>query len=265
MVIRIQTLAGTLAAVKLHIPLAHIEAGLRSFNRRMPEEINRVLTDHAASLLFCPTETAVNNLAKEGIQGASVHNVGDVMYDAALYYGDKAETQSQIITRLGVDPGKYILATLHRQENTDDYQRLSNILDGLANSPDPIILPLHPRTKKQIESFGLLIPKAINIIEPVGYLDMVMLEKNARLIATDSGGVQKESYFHHVPCITLREETEWVELVDQGFNTLVGSDITRIKQAISGHSTGISTGSCLYGNGSAGEQVIDVLMGCINK
>ena len=258
------TLAGALAAVKLHIPVAHVEAGLRSFNRRMPEEINRILTDHAASMLFCPTIIAVRNLVKEGISGETVQNVGDVMYDAALYYGAKSEVSSNIIDVLNLKPKGYILATLHRQENTDDRIRLSDILQGFATAPEQIILPLHPRTKKQILAYQLLIPDTVKIIDPVGYLDMVMLEKNARMIATDSGGVQKEAYFHQVPCITLRDETEWVELVECGLNSLVGADTVKLTKALNEKYQHPIVDQLLYGNGSAGGQIVSSLLELAN-
>jgi len=219
------TLAGALAAVKLHIPVAHIEAGLRSFNRRMPEEINRVLTDHASDILFAPTKAAVENLRREGISEEQIQLVGDVMYDAALYYGKKAECQSQSLNRLGLKPKEYILATIHRAENTDDPRRLRAIFEGLAEVDQEmkVVLPLHPRTRVVLVEVGLYdkVARSVCLIEPVGYLDMVMLEKNARAIATDSGGVQKEAFFHRVPCLTLREETEWVELVDLGWNCII--------------------------------------------
>ncbi|WP_243028299.1 non-hydrolyzing UDP-N-acetylglucosamine 2-epimerase [Thermus albus] len=217
------TLAGALAAAKLHIPVAHVEAGLRSFNRRMPEEINRVLTDHIADLLFAPTEVAVRNLLREGIPPDKVYWVGDVMYDAALYYGEKAEGQSRILSKLGLKPKGYILATIHRAENTDDPVRLGVILQAFAevHREIPVVFPVHPRTRKRAEAFGLgPLLDAVMAVDPVGYLDMVMLEKNARLIATDSGGVQKEAFFYRVPCVTLREETEWQELLDLGWNKL---------------------------------------------
>jgi UDP-GlcNAc3NAcA epimerase len=219
------TLAGALAAVKLHIPVAHIEAGLRSFNRRMPEEINRVLTDHASDILFAPTQMAVENLRREGISEEQIQLVGDVMYDAALYYGKKAEQQSQILNRLEPKPREYILATIHRAENTDDPQRLCAIFEGFVEVAQEIkvILPLHSRTRAALVQTRLYDKVAQNIclIEPVGYLDMVMLEKNARVIVTDSGGVQKEAFFYRVPCLTLREETEWVELVELGWNRII--------------------------------------------
>lgn len=215
------TLAGALAAVKLHIPVAHVEAGLRSFNRRMPEEINRILTDHAATMLFAPTEAAVANLFGEGIHANRIKNVGDVMFDAALFYGAKADQQSQILEKLGIESKQYILATVHRAENTDAPERLKAIMQGMADSGIQIILPVHPRTKARMESAGLTTPDNVIAIDPVGYLDMVMLEKHAALVMTDSGGVQKEAFFYHVPCITLRDETEWVELVEAGWNQIV--------------------------------------------
>lgn len=218
------TLAGALAAVKLHVPVAHVEAGLRSFNRDMPEEINRVLTDHAADLLFAPTEAAVRNLLEEGIDEERVRQVGDVMYDVARLFADRAEEASSILEDLGLDRDRYVLATVHRAENTDDAERLAAIFDGLAGASDElaVVVPLHPRTRSALEGSGRLerAEDRLRVIEPVSYLDMVMLEKNARLIVTDSGGVQKEAFFQGVPCLTLRDETEWVELVETGWNRL---------------------------------------------
>jgi len=253
------TLAGTLAAVKLHIPVAHVEAGLRSFNRAMPEEINRVLTDHASNKLFAPTATAVKNLAAEGITGDSVHNVGDVMYDAALYYGDKAEQTSRILDQLELSPKGYVLATLHRQENVDDRARLSSILQGFAASDKPIVMPLHPRTRKRLQEFSLTMPASVKMIDPVGYLDMVMLEKHAALIATDSGGVQKEAYFHSVHCITLRDETEWVELVEVDANRLVGADAARIAASLDMQVEQNCFANQLYGTGRTGDAIVTYL------
>ena len=219
------TLAGALTAAKLHIPVAHVEAGLRSFNRQMPEEINRVLTDHIADMLFAPTQTAVDNLRNEGISEDKIFLVGDVMYDAALYYGGRVEEKSNILEQYHLQPQQYILTTIHRAENTDDPVRLRAIFEGLSEvaKETRVVLPLHPRTKAALirDSLYETVIKSLIVIPPVGYLDMVMLEKNARLIATDSGGVQKEAYFYRVPCVTLREETEWVELVDTGWNVLV--------------------------------------------
>lgn len=253
------TLAGALAAVKLHIPVAHVEAGLRSFNRAMPEEINRVLTDHVSDKLFAPTGTAVKNLASEGIVGEKVQNVGDVMYDAALYYGDKAEQTSQILELLKLTSKGYVLATLHRQENVDDRVRLASILQGLASSAKPIVMPLHPRTRKRLQEFGLTVPSTVRIIDPIGYLDMVMLEKHAALIATDSGGVQKEAYFHKVPCITLRDETEWVELVGSGANRLVGADAAKIAASLDMQVGQNCFATPLYGTGRTGDAIVSFL------
>jgi UDP-GlcNAc3NAcA epimerase len=257
------TLAGALAAVKLHIRTAHVEAGLRSFNRRMPEEINRVLTDHASALLFAPTAAAVDNLRKEGIEDGRIHLVGDVMYDAALYYAGKAERESSILERLGLTPRRYLLATLHRAENTDDPSRLEVALRALmAMHPDmPVVLPLHPRTRKAAERSGLAhLLHNLTAIDPVGYLDMVMLEKNAALIATDSGGVQKEAFFFRVPCVTLREETEWVELVEANWNRLAPpkdwrSVVRVLRESLGKNGRDVAP----YGLGDAATQIAQVL------
>jgi len=218
------TLAGALAAAKLNIPLAHVEAGLRSFNQHMPEEINRVLTDHVSSLLFAPTSSAMANLAREGIDHSGVLLVGDVMYDAALYYGDRASRQSRVLEQLNIRRGEYVLATVHRAENTDSEDRLRTILTGLGRvSLDlPVVFPIHPRTQGAMLKAEdcTALANGIQFTEPVSYLDMAMLEKNARVIVTDSGGIQKEAFFFSVPCITLRDETEWKELIDMGWNRL---------------------------------------------
>jgi UDP-GlcNAc3NAcA epimerase len=217
------TLAGALAAAKLHIPIAHVEAGLRSFNRRMPEEVNRVLTDHLSAWLFAPTELAVRNLRHEGLPDEAIFLVGDVMYDAALYYGARAKAET--VTRLGLQPKQYVLATVHRAENTDPGPRLWALLEGLCAvaAELPVVLPLHPRTRAVLERERVLdkYSQRLRLLEPVGYLDMVALEKHACVVATDSGGVQKEAFFHGVPCVTLRDETEWMELVELGWNRLV--------------------------------------------
>lgn len=251
------TLAGALAAVKLHIPVAHVEAGLRSFNRRMPEEINRVLTDHASDLLFAPTQNAVDNLKKEGVTDGKIEMVGDVMYDAALFYATKAEIQSHILQTLGLCTKKYILTTLHRQENIEDPDRLIAIIQGLSTSSLPVVWPLHPRTRKRLAKLDFTLIPPIHPIEPVGYLDMVMLEKNANLIATDSGGVQKEAYFYSVPCLTLREETEWIELVRVGANHLIGANSAKLTQFINHISRNRMdvTHENLYGEGDAGLRI----------
>jgi UDP-GlcNAc3NAcA epimerase len=215
------TLAGALAASKLHIPLAHVEAGLRSFNRRMPEEQNRILTDHLADLLFTPSDLASANLAREGIPASRMIQVGDIMYDAAFQFGAIANQSSDILDRLCLIEGGFVLSTIHRAENTDVPERLLTIVDALEKVAGrmPVVLPLHPRTRAILEKHGRTLDN-IRMIEPVGYLDMVRLEAAAAVIATDSGGVQKEAYFHGVPCVTMRDETEWVELIESGWNRL---------------------------------------------
>jgi UDP-GlcNAc3NAcA epimerase len=250
------TLAGAIAAVKLNIPIAHVESGLRSFNRRMPEEINRVLTDHVSTLLFTPTETATLNLAREGIAGEKVKQVGDVMYDAVLFYAEKAESIPSILKKTAIQAKQYNLITIHRAENTDDKTRLSAILDGLRLAGSLMIWPVHPRTKERIKEFKLTIPSNIQFIDPVGYLDMVMLEKSARLIITDSGGVQKEAYFHRVPCLTIREETEWIETVESGWNRLVNASPELIAKTLQDTFNAIDQVTSLYGDGSAGKKIV---------
>lgn len=247
------TLAGALAAAKLHIPVAHVEAGLRSFNRRMPEEVNRILTDHVSERLFAPTKTAVANLEREGISRDRIELVGDVMHDAALFYRDRAR-QPVWFDALNLGSDAFVLATIHRAENTDDPERLAAILDGLGGAQKTVLLPLHPRTRARIEVYGLSVPVNVHIIEPVGYLEMVWLEIHATLIATDSGGVQKEAYFHGKPCVTLRHETEWVELVEAGWNTLAGADAERIKSAFV--APRVPRGNPFYGDGDAAWKVI---------
>lgn len=214
------TIAGALAAAKLHIPVAHVEAGLRSFNRRMPEEINRVVTDHVSDLLLCPTQTAVENLAAEGIT-RGVHHVGDVMYDATLAALGAARSRSRILEELGRTPRTYAVATIHRAENTSDPVRFGAVVEWLrARAREmPIVMPVHPRTRSLIDA--AMPPVAgLQLIEPLGYFDMTLLMSQARGVYTDSGGLQKEAYFHRVPCVTLRDETEWVETVEAGWNRL---------------------------------------------
>ncbi|WP_313089866.1 non-hydrolyzing UDP-N-acetylglucosamine 2-epimerase [Stutzerimonas nitrititolerans] len=251
------TLAGALAAAKLHIPIAHIEAGLRSFNRRMPEEINRVLTDHMSSLLFSPTEDAKRNLLAEGVSSEKIFVVGDVMYDATVFYSNRA-TKPSWVDQAGLEIDKFVLCTIHRAENTDSEDRMKNIFSGLADSCIPVILPMHPRTRKKLDSLSILLPDIVRIVNPVSYLEMNWLEANCKLIATDSGGVQKEAYFHKKFCITMREETEWVELVDKGVNCLVGDSSDLIRSAI--NSSGFYDFSeFFYGRGDAGIKIVDVL------
>lgn len=259
------TLAGALAATKLHIPVAHVEAGLRSFNRLMPEEVNRVLTDHISDMLFCPTDTAVENLTQEGIK-QGVHQVGDVMYDCALFYREKAvANNSPLLTELGVETKKYYLATIHRAENTDDPQRLNNIFSGLneiSSAQTPVVLPLHPRTKNKIATIGVKPSQHIKIISPVSYLEMVVLEDSAQAILTDSGGVQKEAYIFKVPCITLRDETEWVETVDAGWNVLVGANHSKIVEVA--RQIDYSTAKPwkpFYGDGDASGKICNIIAG----
>lgn len=214
------TLAGALAAAKLHIPVAHVEAGLRSFNRRMPEEVNRVLVDHLSALLFCPTFDAVTNLAREGIT-AGVHHTGDVMFDATLHARSAALTESQVLERLQLTPGNYVLCTIHRSENTDDETRLRALLAHVkrAAGNKRVVLPLHPRTRQVFTRLGID-TDGLQIVEPLGYFDMHRLLAGAAQVLSDSGGVQKEAYFHRVPCVTLRDETEWTETLAAGWNRL---------------------------------------------
>lgn len=225
------TLAGALAASKLLIPVAHIEAGLRSFNMKMPEEQNRVLTDHISKYLFAPTDTAIKNLKNENIT-ENVFNTGDVMFDAIKLFKEKALETSTVLIDNNISPNEYILSTIHRAENTNDINRLKNIINALNECEKNIVLPLHPRTHKFIKDYGLTINDNIKIIAPVGYLDMINLENNSQKIVTDSGGVQKEAYFLQKPCITMRDETEWIETVENGWNTIVGSNKEKILDAI---------------------------------
>jgi UDP-GlcNAc3NAcA epimerase len=259
------TLAGALAAAKLHIPVAHVEAGLRSFNRKMPEEINRVVADHLSTWLFAPTEAAVENLCNEGIADEKVHLAGDVMYDAAIYYG--ARTRADTLAKLGLASKGYVLATIHRAENTDAGPRLHGVFAGLnaVAQEMPVVLPLHPRTRAALTRENLLdrCSPNLRLLDPLGYLDMVMLEKHARVIATDSGGVQKEAFFHRVPCVTLRDETEWVELVELGWNRLVPpTDAGTIEAGVLTSLRDTKTHSApadLYGGGKAGEAITRLL------
>jgi UDP-GlcNAc3NAcA epimerase len=256
------TLAGALAAAKLNVPVAHVEAGLRSFNKSMPEEINRILTDHVSSYLLCPTKDAVANLENEGIS-KGVLQVGDVMYDASKFYSEKAKKEISL-GHWGLQAGNYVLSTIHRAENTDDMQRLENIMYALrAISADKkVVLPLHPRTKAKLEEFRLLsLLEGVLVIPPVSYLEMARLEIDAHAIITDSGGVQKEAFFYQVPCLTLREETEWVETVNLGWNKLCSAN----KDIIMDNWISLDkrdTQNCApYGDGDASEKIVEYLFG----
>ncbi len=266
------TLAGALTAAKLHIPLAHVEAGLRSFERQMPEEVNRVVADQLSNLLFCPTRTAVNNLQREGIGSnpqldQRIYEVGDVMYDAVLHNLALAETHADfLLASLGLKPQGYTLATVHRAANTDDAIHLRSIVAALAqigSVAQPVVFPVHPRTRKVMATLGITPGDAIKLIEPVGYLEMLNLERNARLIITDSGGVQKEAYFLAVPCLTLRDETEWVETVASGWNRLVGTVTDTIVAAArdvgAQGSAPTDPPPSLFGDGHAGERIAELV------
>ncbi len=280
------TLGGALASVKLNIPVAHVESGLRSYNKKMPEEINRLMTDHISEILFCPTVYSVNNLKKEGFESIVndgelinlendfdllfklkppfVINVGDVMYDALSIDLNLAEKKSDILRKLNIEPKSYMLATIHRAENTDNLFALTNIFEGLkliAETDNKIIIPLHPRTRKKITDISKKYFSNNNliIIEPVSYLDMIILEKNARVILTDSGGIQKEAFILNIPCVTLRNETEWIETLNLGWNVLVGCDPKKIFKAVAEVKEGIKrTGA--YGDGRAAERIIKTLL-----
>jgi UDP-N-acetylglucosamine 2-epimerase (non-hydrolysing) len=252
------TLAGALAAVKLHMKVAHVEAGLRSFDRLMPEEINRVLTDHCSDLLFCPTETAVKNLKTEGIS-IGVYLTGDVMVDALQENIEIAERNSKILDKFGLKPQEYHLATLHRAENTDDIYKLKSIVDAFCEFEN-VIFACHPRTEKHLKLDGLwdMLTKKIKVIKPVGYLDMLLLEKNAKKILTDSGGVQKEAYIFKVPCITLRENTEWVETVEDGWNVLVGANKDKIIKMVNEFESK-SGQRDVFGCGDVSERITEII------
>ncbi|MDU7453380.1 non-hydrolyzing UDP-N-acetylglucosamine 2-epimerase [Clostridium saudiense] len=251
------TLAGALAASKLLIPVIHIEAGLRSFNKAMPEEQNRILTDHISDLLLVPTEDAIKNLTNEGIK-KGIHNVGDVMYDAVLMFKEIAKSKSGLLKELDVNSGEYILTTIHRAENTNDINRLRNMIEALNESGEKIILPLHPRTKKFIEGYGLNFNENIKVIDPIGYLEMLMLEENSKMIVTDSGGVQKEAYFMGKPCITMRDETEWVETVACGWNVVVGTDKNKILDNIRNFKP-TSIQQAIFGDGNAAQKILNII------
>jgi UDP-N-acetylglucosamine 2-epimerase len=262
------TLAGALAAAKLKIPIAHVEAGLRSFNREMPEEYNRVLADHCSDFLFCPTQTAVQNLKHEGIT-EGVHWVGDVMCDSVLYNIKLAEKYSRILEKLNLKPKNYVLATVHRAENTDEPKKLKSIfcaLDKIAQNGWPVIIPLHPRTLKKLNDSETCPLNNLLLIDPVSYLDMLLLEKQAKVVLTDSGGIQKEAFWLQVPCVTLRNETEWVETVETGWNYLAGTDKQPIINAFNiASNSDLNTPPKLFGNGNAGDLILQYLISAFFK
>ncbi len=261
------TLVGALAATKIHIKIGHVEAGLRSFDKRMPEEINRILTDHVSDLLFAPTETAVKNLYNEGLKNG-VHLTGDVMYDSLLDNIKIAEEKSEILEDLEINPKEYFLATVHRSENTDK-EKLKNIIDAFLESGEQIVFPVHPRTLKNLKDYKIYdAPNKsakVFLIKPVGYLDMLFLVKNAKKILTDSGGVQKQAYFLKVPCITLRDTTEWVETVNDGWNILCGADREKILQAIRCFKPNREVYTSKFGDGKTSEKIVEILREEIGK
>lgn len=254
------TLAGALTAAKLQIPVAHVEAGLRSFNRAMPEEHNRIVTDHLSNWLFVPSAIGERQLRTEGV-AAGVYVVGDIMLDAILQYADRAEQVSRYPGAAGVSPGDYYLCTVHRAENTDAPERLTSILSGLSRLDKPVVFPVHPRTRKALVESGLLPSSNVHLIEPVGYLDMLQLVRNASAVLTDSGGVQKEAYYLEAPCVTLRTETEWVETVTVGWNRLAGTDADAIVDAVGGLPTKRPPHPPLYGSGDTAQQIVRVFDG----
>ncbi|MEC7838959.1 MAG: UDP-N-acetylglucosamine 2-epimerase (non-hydrolyzing) [Chlamydiota bacterium] len=258
------TLAGALTATKMHIPVAHIEAGLRSYNKRMPEEINRVLTDHCSDLLFVPTNASKENLMREGIDEKKIFVVGDIMVDALYYYKEKALKTSKILEKLGVKEKQYVLATVHRAESTEDSKKLRVIFESLIEISKSIkvIIPLHPRTRAALKATNLLdiCEKHLEIISPVGYFDMLVLEQGASVIMTDSGGIQKEAYLFQVPCITMRNETEWRELVDKKYNTLVSPVDDNIVRAYHDCSYPKNWDLSIYGEGNTSQKILDVLL-----
>jgi UDP-GlcNAc3NAcA epimerase len=259
------TLAGALAAAKLNLPIAHVEAGLRSFNRAMPEEVNRIVADHLSDLLLAPTETARQQLLREGVEPGSILLSGDVMYDAALFYAKRAADRSEVMGRLGLAAGGYVLVTVHRAENTDHPERLAVVVEGLRQvaADRPVVWPVHPRTRGALQRLGVQVETIPGLlaIEPVGYLDMIRLEQHAAVVVTDSGGVQKEAFFHRVPCVTLRTETEWTELVQAGCNRLCPPRSADEVAAAIRASVGVAVAAAgLYGAGDAGDIIVEELL-----
>jgi UDP-GlcNAc3NAcA epimerase len=262
------TLAGALAAVKIHLPVAHVEAGLRSWNRRMPEEINRVMVDHISSLLFCPSDVSINNLKKEGILEGVV-KTGDVMYDSALYCAKKAEQEKESFNRtckeFNISAGNYFLATVHRAENTDQIENLKQIISSFEKLPQKVVWPVHPRTKKTIEENKIVCGNNVVLTSPFSYLDMILFLKNAAMVLTDSGGVQKEAMFFETPCVTLRSETEWTETLESGWNLLSGIDSSQILKTVEAHSsTPKKNAEQIYGTGKSADKVITAILSFLN-
>jgi UDP-GlcNAc3NAcA epimerase len=251
------TLAGALAAVKVHVPVAHVEAGLRSFDRTMPEEVNRVVVDAVSTLLLCPSDGAVANLRREG-HTEGVHQVGDVMYDASLRLAPLARERSAALADAGVEPGRYVLATIHREANVQP-ARLRELLDGLGRVGEPVLLPAHPRTRETIDRKSIPVATTIRLLPPLGYLDLAALASQARVVATDSGGLQKEAYWYGVPCVTLRESTEWVETVEAGWNVLAGTDAASVAAAVA-EAAPPEEHPPLYGDGRAAERIAELLV-----
>ncbi|WP_049893083.1 non-hydrolyzing UDP-N-acetylglucosamine 2-epimerase [Natronococcus jeotgali] len=259
------TLAGAITASKIDSLVAHVEAGLRSYNREMPEEINRILTDHASDILFPPSESSANTLKEEGIS-ENVHVVGDVMYDSILWARDISSEQSEILSRLNLEGKEYILSTIHRAANTDNPDRLNSIINALLDSPSTVVLPIHPRTENKLRSYDMWekAKSGIEIIDPVGYLDFVRLIDESECVATDSGGVQKEAFYLDTPCITMRDETEWIETVESGWNVLVGADKERIQEELrTRHQPQEKPNP--YGDGTAAIKIVDTLVSSINE
>lgn len=254
------TLAGSVVAAKLHIPIAHIEAGLRSFNKLMPEELNRICTDHYSEILFCPSKVAVNNLRKEGIT-KNVFMVGDVMKDAVLQNIKKTDWLTVVKKYNLANDEKFFFFTLHRQENTDNTERLTRIFSMLKLTGLKVIFPVHPRTKKVIANYSIKVPRNIFMVKPVNYLESLSLQKHSQTVITDSGGIQKEACFLSTPCITLRDETEWVETVKKGYNTIVGTDAEKFKKALEtySHRDNLFTSNNLYGDGKASVKIAHIL------
>lgn len=252
------TLAGSLVAAKLHVPVIHIEAGLRSFNKKMPEEINRIMTDHVSEYLFSPTQTGVDNLKDENIT-RNVYNIGDVMYDAVLYNKELAEEKSSVLKENALEKKGYQLITIHRAENTDDVEKMKNILDAFSQIEETKVWPIHPRTKHKLADYGINIDSVpgLKVIDPVGYLDMLTLVSNAKKIVTDSGGVQKEAYFMKIPCVTVREQTEWVETLESEANILVGTDTVKIVEAVKKQVT--PQYKDVFGDGKAADKIVEIL------